>query len=66
MVVRVLVVLLDNVVVHVLCRQLRLDPVQSHGVEFEHHQGPGGVLGEGLVDADADWCPGRHLALDEV
>ena len=27
---------------------------------------PGGVLGQRLVDPDADLLPGRHLALDEV
>ena len=65
-VVGVAVVGLEEVVVDVLRRQLGPDPIEVHGLELEHDRGARGVLGQGLVDANADLLPRRHLAFDEV
>src|SRR5699024_2189907 len=40
-VVRVTVIVLDQVVIHVLCRNLRSHPVHIHRLEPEHHHRPG-------------------------
>ena len=66
MVVGVAEVGLQEVVVHVLRGELGPHPVQVHRLELQHHHGPGGVLGERLVDPDADLRSGHQLALDEV
>ena len=65
-VVRVAVVGLEQVVVDVLGRELGADVVETHRLELEHHHRPGRVLGERLVDAEADLGAGDHLALDQV
>ena len=57
---------LEQVVVDVLGRQLGADPIQTHGLELEHHHGAGGVLGQGLVDPQSDLGPRLHHPLDEV
>ena len=66
MVVRILVVFLDEVVIHILGRQLCLDAVETHRLEFQHHQRSGRILGERLVDVDTDLPAGDHLALNEM
>ena len=48
-VVGVLVVGLQQVVVHVLSRQVDLDPVDAGGHELQHRHGAGGVLQECLI-----------------
>ena len=53
-VVRVLEVGLQQVVIDILRRHLRLNPVQAQRLELEHHHGAGGVLGQGLVDLQSD------------
>ena len=50
MLVRVHVIVLDEVVVDVLRRQLDLDPLDAHGLEFEHDQRAQHVLQQGLID----------------
>ena len=50
-VVGVLVVGLQEVVVHVLGRQLDLHPVDPQGLELEHGHGAGGILEQGVIDA---------------
>jgi len=35
-------------------RELGVHPRQLHGLKLEHHQRPGGVLGERLVDRESD------------
>ena len=50
-VVRVLVVRLQEVVIHVLGSQLHLDPIDPEGFELQHGHGAGGILKEGVVDA---------------
>lgn len=66
MIVRILVVFLDEVVIDVLGRQLCLDTVQTHRLEFQHHQRSGRILRECLVDSDPDLLAGDHLALHEM
>ena len=51
----VLLVGLEQVVVDVLHRELRVGALQAQGLELLHHQRAGGVLGKRLVD------PQRHL-----
>ena len=66
MVVRIAEVRLDQVVVHVLRRQLGPHAVEVHGLELQHHEGPGGVLRKRLVDPDRDLTPRSQVAFDEV
>ena len=65
-IVGVLVVLLDEVVVDVLGGQFGLDAVEAHRLQLQHDQRAGGVLGQGLVDADADLLAGLHPPFDQV
>ena len=53
---------LQGVVVDVGDRFFGLDPGDADGLEFQIGHGPGGVLGEGLVDFQADLAAGRHVA----
>jgi hypothetical protein len=57
---------LDQIVVHVLRRELSPDPIEPHRRQLQHHQGRGGVLGERLVDADRDLAARGEVTLDEV
>ena len=66
MVVRVSVVRLQQVVVDVLCRELGLHSIDSHGLQLQHHQRSGRVLGERLVDPKRDLRARTHLTIDEV
>ena len=66
MVVGIAEVGLDQVVVHVLRRQLGPHAVEVHGLELQHHEGPGGVLRQRLVDPDRDLTPRSQVAFDEV
>jgi hypothetical protein len=65
-VVRVPDVGLEQVVVHALGRTLRAHPVQPQGLEFQHGEGPGGVLEQGVVDAAGDFFGGGERTLHEV
>jgi len=71
MVVGVLEADLDRVVVDVAHRELRAHPADPHGLELQVGHGARGVLGERLVDTDADFAagddPARHqVGLDEL
>ncbi len=66
MVVGVLVVGLQQVVIDVLGAQLRLHRIEAQGLEFEHCHRPGGVLQQGMVDANGDLLAGHQLAGHEV
>ena len=57
---------LEDVVVDVLGRHLGVRPVEAHRLELEHDHRARGVLGECLVDPDADLGAGGHLAVDDV
>ena len=66
MVVGVAGVDLEYLVVDVADRELRLDAGHAHRLELQVGQGAGGVLGQRLVDSDADLLAGHHLADDEM
>ena len=66
MVLRILAVGLQQVVVDVLHGNLRARAIQSQRLQLQHDQGPGRVLGEGLVDVQADFGPRHHLPGDQV
>ncbi len=57
---------LNRVVVDVAHRQLRADPGNVHGFKLQISHGARGVLGEGLVDADADFPAGREVAVHQM
>ena len=61
MIVRILEIGLDQVMVDVLNRDIRFDTVKPHGLQFEHHQRAGCILGQSLVDADAYFFAGCHV-----
>src|SRR5690606_24731604 len=65
-VVRVLVVGLQQVVVDVLDGALGPSAVELQRLQLQHHHGAGGVLGQRLVDPQRDLLPRRHLAVHEV
>ena len=65
-VVGVLVILLDEVVVDVLGRELGFEALDLHGFELEHDHRTGGVLGQRLVDLECDLLARLHSAVDEV
>lgn len=65
-IVRVFVVRLQEIVIDVLHGTFRSHALDAHGFEFEHHERTGGVLRQGLVDADADLAAGLHFAFDEM
>jgi hypothetical protein len=46
--------------------QLRAHAVEREPLELEHHHGPGGVLGERLVNAQRDLAARRHLAAEQM
>jgi hypothetical protein len=66
MIVRILVVLLNQIVIDVLNAQGGFGPFKSHRFQLQHHQGAGGVLGQRLVDGDANLLPWAHLACFEM
>ena len=57
----VLLIGLQQVVVDVLHADLGLDLVEFQRLQLLHHQRSGGVLGEGLVDAEGNFFTGRRL-----
>ena len=60
-VLRVLLIGLEQVVVDVLHRQIRADPVEAERFELEHDQGACRILGESLVDPDPEFASGSEL-----
>ncbi len=62
MIVRILVVFLNEVVIDVLGGEFGFDPVDAHRLQFKHDHGAGGILRQGLVDVDADLRARRHRA----
>ena len=65
-VVGVLEALLEHVVIDVTHGALRLHAGHAHRLELEVCHRAGGVLREGLVDADADFASGNEFAGDEM
>ena len=66
MVVGVLESHLEGVMVDIADRELGRESFDAHGLELEIGHGARRVLGQGLVDADADLAAALPLALDEV
>ncbi|WP_211609217.1 hypothetical protein [Halogranum amylolyticum] len=65
-IVGVLVVLLEEIVVHVLGRELGLEVIDVHGFELEHDNRAGDVLGQRLIDVQCDFFTRLHPAINEV
>ncbi len=59
-------VFLNEIVVNILAGQFRSRAVQSHRLQFEHHESPGRILCECLINANPDLLPRRHRAREEV
>jgi hypothetical protein len=52
--------------VNILAGQFRSRAVQSHRLQFEHHESPGRILCECLINANPDLLPRRHRAREEM
>ena len=65
-VVRVFEAGLQGVVVNIGDRLLGLHPIHAHGLELQIGHGAGGILGEGLVDADGNLRAGHEFAGQQV
>ena len=66
MIVGVLEVRVQDVVVHVLDRQCRLDGGQAQGLELEHGECARGILEQRVVDPEADLPSRGEFALDKM
>ena len=66
MIIGILVVFLNEIVVNILTGQFRSRAVQSHRLQFEHHESPSRILCECLIDSSPDFRPRRHRAREEV
>jgi hypothetical protein len=66
MIIGILMVFLNEIVVNILAGQFRSRAVQSHRFQFEHHESPGRILCECLIDANPDLLPRPHRAGEEV
>jgi hypothetical protein len=40
--------------------------MNPHGLDRQHDEGAGGILGKGLIDADHDLGAGVHLTFEQV
>ncbi len=52
--------------VYILRREFRFYPADAHGLELQHHHGAGGVLGQRLVNLQADLAAGLHGTFQQV
>src|SRR6201987_1263231 len=66
MIIGILMVFLDEIMVNILAGQFRSRDVQSHRLQFEHHESPRRILCECLIDANPDLLSRRHRAGEEV
>ena len=66
MLVRIHVIVLDEVVIDVLRRQADLDPLDAHRLQFEHHERAQHILQKGLIDLQRDFATGPHVAVEKV
>lgn len=57
---------LQEIVIHVLHRDLGTHPVQAERLQFQHDHGSGGVLGQRLIDAQPDLRARPHLPLNQM
>jgi len=65
-VVRILKADLNGVVINIAYGQLGPDPGNVHGLELQVSHRAGGILREGLIDADAYFLAGDKPPLDKV
>ena len=65
-VVGILEIRLQQIVIDVLGRHLGLGPGNLHGLKLQHHHGSGGILGQGLIDAQSNFLPRRHFPVHQV
>ena len=65
-IVRVAVVGLQQVVVNVLRGQFSFDLAKPHGLQLEHNQGTGCILGQRLIDVQPDFLAGLHRSRHQV
>ena len=66
MVLRILLVGLEQVVVDVLGAEFGVDTFQPKGFKLLHHQGAGRVLGQRLIYPQRNLLAGTHHPIDEV
>ena len=66
MVVGVFEIVLNEIVIHILDRDLGPGTVQVHGLQFQHDQRAGGILSQGLVHFQTDLMPCLHFTGDEM
>jgi hypothetical protein len=52
--------------VNILAGHFRSRAVQSHRFQFQHHESPGRILCECLINANPDLLPRRHRAREEM
>ena len=64
--VRIHVIVLDEVVIDVLRREPDLDPLDAHRLQFEHHQRAQHILQQRLIDLQRDFAAGPHVAVEKV
>jgi hypothetical protein len=57
---------LEGVVINIGHRSLGFDPVNAHGLKFQIGHGAGGILGQGLVDAQSHLSSRLHAATDQM
>jgi hypothetical protein len=65
-IVGILEIRVQDIVVHVLDRQFYFNGGKPQCFEFEHGEGTGRVLKQGMVDCDADLLARHEFALDEM
>src|SRR3984893_8074485 len=56
----------NEIMVNILAGQFRSRAVQSHRLQFEHHESPRRILCECLIDANPDLLPRRHRTGEEM
>ena len=57
---------LQGIVVNIGDRPFCFHPVNAHGFKFQIGHGAGGVLGQGLVNAQSHFRAGFHTAADQM
>ena len=66
MILGVLSIGLKQIVIHVLHRDLGLNPGQAHSLELQHHQRAGGILGKRLIYAQRHGLSGHGSPTNQV
>jgi hypothetical protein len=66
MIVGILVIRLEQIVIHILGRQFRFHPVDPEGLKLEHGHRAGGVLQQCVIDSDPDLLVRDQSSCQEV